>query len=615
MQRTCRIGFRTGFICCVLSLFVTLGMGVRAVPELLTGGLTNPDSYMRLVRLRDMLDGGQILFGVSRDGSGEGALLHWSHLIDALLLVLAWPLGLVLNAHDSLHVAALLFGPLTMAALGLAVAWTAAPFAGGNRLFLCLGALLPALSPAIVSYGTAGVVHHHVPIVLVAVLAWGMAARLILGLARPATGLWLGFCAGIGVWLTPESVPLTAMAFGALALVWVRSPGRDDIPRAAGLTGLAFALTTGLALCLDPPAAGIAVPEIDRLSILFAALAFAVALTGLGAWGAHALCRPRSTRFLPARFIPARFIPARFIPARFIMAAGIGLASCGLWAMLFRDTLLQPHLGLDAEQWHAFFDPISEMHPIPDLVHALHFILTGVLALLVAGVPAARHRSLLLGYVTLCLAALLLEGAAHVRFSAYPEAAGAIALPVALASVVAATAGWHPVWQSFTRLAIITLFLQVPYLGQLAAFSAAAQAAPDGADAASTGGTCSVAGAAAMLDAHPGAVVLTDVNDTPELLYRTRIRTVGSLYHRNTKAFLRMRAAWRAAPSAAVPPEIDAAAVSLVLGCLTGARTPMVSDLARVTLFDQVRTGTPPSWLRRVDENPASGYVLYEVAR
>ena len=604
MQRACRIGFRTGLLCCVLSLFVTLGMGARAVPGLLAGGLTNPDSYMRLVRLRDMLDGGGILHGVARDGSGRGALLHWSHLIDASLLALAWPFRLVLDTHDSLHAAALLFGPLTMAGLGLAIAWTAAPLAGGNRLFLCLGAILPALSPAIVSYGTMGVVHHHVPVVLVAVLAWGMAARLVLGLARPATGLSLGLCAGIGVWLTPESVPLTAMAFGALALAWARSPGRDDIPRAAGLTGLAFAVTTGLALCLDPPTAGIGVAEIDRLSILFAALALAVALTGLGAWGGHALCRSRR--------------------ARFLMAAGIGLASCGLWALLFRDTLLRPPLGLDAEQWHAFFDPISEMHPVPDLIHALHFILTGTLALLVAGVLAARRRSVPAAYVTLCLAALLAEGAAHVRFAAYPEAAGAIALPVALAAVVAASAGWHPVWQSFSRLAIITLFLQVPYLGQLAALSAAQAAPPDTVPAtgvSATGvpatgrGTCSAADAAVLLDAHPGAVVLTDINDTPELLYRTGIRTVGSLYHRNTEAFLRMRAAWRTTPSATVPPEIDAAAISLVLGCLTGTRTPMVSDLPRVTLFDQVSTGNPPSWLRRARENPASGHTLYEVTR
>ena len=45
------------------------------------------------------------------------------------------------------------------------------------------------------------------------------------------------------------------------------------------------------------------------------------------------------------------------------------------------------------------------------------------------------------------------------------------------------------------------------------------------------------------------AVVPADVNDTPDLLYRTQVRTVGSLYHRDIEAFARLRAAWRVPPS------------------------------------------------------------------
>ena len=584
------MGLGTGFACVIFPVLAAAGMSIRSLPAIRAGGLSNPDSYMRLVRLRDMVDSGDVVFQVARDGSGQGALLHWSHLIDSLLCLLALPFGLFLDPHAALHAAALLFGPLNMAALGLAVAWAAAPFCGGKGLYLVLGAILPALSPAIISYGIVGVVHHHAAIVLVAVLSWGLAARLIAGLAPPSAALSLGAVAGVGVWLTPESLPLTLMAFGGLFLAWIVFPARDGIPRAIGLTGVSFLLVVGLALLADPPAAGIAVAEIDRLSVLFAALALAIAVTGAGTWGAHAL--------LPA---------GRRRP---ITALAIGLGCAAVWAVAFRDTLSQSHLGLDEEQWHAFFDPISEMQPVTHLLQGLHFMLTGFLATLTAGILALRRRCLLLGYVTVCAAALLVAGWSHVRFAAYPEAAGAIALPIALAAIGAATAAWHEIARSFTRVAVIMLFVQVPYMGQLPVMTGSAHAAP-----AVMPRACMPGDAAALLTAHAGEVVLTDVNDTPELLYRTGIRTVGSLYHRNTRAFLRMRAAWRVPPSETAPPEIAAAGVTLVLGCVGRERTPMVGDLERVTLYDQTRSGKPPAWLRKIAENIDSGHVLYTVTR
>ena len=118
-----------------------------------------------------------------------------------------------------------------------------------------------------------------------------------------------------------------------------------------------------------------------------------------------------------------------------------------------------------------------------------------------------------------------------------------------------------------------------------------------------------------MLAPYPGAVVLADVNDTPEILYKTQVRTVGSLYHRDVAGFLRLRAAWRVPPSETVPPEIAAAEISLVLGCETPVRSPLVQDVSTATLLDQVRTGHPPPWLKQIAENSASRQVLYAVVR
>jgi hypothetical protein len=49
---------------------------------------------------------------------------------------------------------------------------------------------------------------------------------------------------------------------------------------------------------------------------------------------------------------------------------------------------------------------------------------------------------------------------------------------------------------------------------------------------------CSVSHLDALLAPYAGRVVLALPDDTPELLYRTRILTVGSFYHRNPAAVL-----------------------------------------------------------------------------
>lgn len=586
MQVQHRLGFWPGFISVTIALLIDLGMSLRTLPSLRDGGLSNPDSYMRMVRLRDMLDQGRILHDVARDGSGHGTLLHWSHLLDAAIGLTAAPFRLFLDPHDALYAAAVIFGPLNIAVLALLIAWAAAPFA--ERKFLWLGAALVPLSPAIASYGLAGVVHHHVAIVIAAAAAWGLAARIVLNIARPGAGIALGVCAAAGLWLTPESLPLTMMGFGALFLAWIVLPDRDDIPRAIRATGLAFASVTAMALILDPPAAGLGSAEIDRISLLSGALSIAIAATGLGLWAAHPLARG----------------PGR----RAAMACAIGGGCCGVWVALFQAALFRSNMALHPGEWDAFFGHINEMKPVAGVLEALHYLLTGTLAAAAMAFLAYRRRSLFLGYAALCAAGTLAAGFLHVRFAAYPEAAGAIALPAILTLISAAAEKWPPVLGSLGRLTATVLFVQVPYLGQLPMFAPPARAATE-----AGGPGCRFAEAAGLLRDRPGEVVLSDANDSPEILYRTRALTVGSLYHRNVPAFLRLRAAWRLAPSETVPRDIAAADISLVIGCESPFRSPLVADIEGASLSDLVRTGQPPVWLRRVAEHPASGHVLYRV--
>src|SRR5579863_4670352 len=98
-----RLGMRDGLLYALLPVAISFASRAKELPGLLAGGLSNPDSYMRLLRLEEGLRHHDIGYIVSRDGSGAGTLLHWSHLLDALILLLAAPFRLVMDTHAALH--------------------------------------------------------------------------------------------------------------------------------------------------------------------------------------------------------------------------------------------------------------------------------------------------------------------------------------------------------------------------------------------------------------------------------------------------------------------------------------------------------------------------------
>ncbi len=574
--------------CFFLSLVTALAVRFQSVPAAIGGALQDPDSYMRLVRIQAALDEGR-WFGalIPRDASGAGFVQPWSHLLDALILMLRLPLRLAMPPDSALFWAAIATGPLLMGALGAAAAWAVAPLA--SRKWLWTASFGVAVAPAVLNYGELGFVTHHIALAAVAVGIWGAAGRAAIGDRR--NGLWLGVLAGAGIWISPEAMPFGMMGLGAVLLAWAVEPRASRVA-ALSDAGIAFVATLGFGLLADPPPAGWLAVEVDRLSLCFLVLGGIVCAV---------CCTPR---------IPGLSLASW--QSRFGWLAAAITVGATVWLSLFPGFASGLAGLMTADEAAAFFGRIEEMAPLNTANSFTLYALAGTLGSLACIALAAfgRERPLqraLWLYAGGCGVVCVGLAVQHLRFSIYPAAASATVLPALLERL---STGRLAAWRPLLRPALLAGFLCAPGLvGR--ALVPGAQAREDH-DLRMFQGRCLVRDAAPLLRPLGAAVVLADVDDGPELLYRSPVRVVGSLYHPDIAGFMRLRAAWRERETQTLPASFAATRADFVLICPHRPRMPLV-DGPTTTLFDRLNADDPPGWLHKVAADPGSAWVIYRV--
>lgn len=540
-------------------------------------GLLDGDNYMRLVRIRDELNGSWLTHVVRRDNGGAGTVVYWSHAIDALVLLLRLPLLLVLPGQDALYVAGAAAASLIVAVFAAILVWVPAPIV--ERRWLWTGPAMALFSPAIRTYGTLGNIHHHLPLAMTAVLAAGSAGRALAG--RRDAAIWCGVWAGIALWISPEALPYVLMPMAAIGVAWCQRP--DALSRCLTACGIAFAATVATAVLCDPPHGGCLSPEVDCNSIVYVVLALLVCGA---AWLLAECGRSLSSTF-------RRWLFASLLS---------GLVLC-IWLWLYPD-LTRGLSGLvPPSAAQAYFGSISEMRRLHFDGQDISLLVSGMLAVLAALALAIGKRSLLWSYAAACGLLVVTLAASYIRFVVYAEAIAAMMLPVALQA--ASQARGSPVLRSFLPIAVLAGFCLGP---QLPAFALGSNR---GAPAIMA--KCHVADIAPALRAEGNVVVLTEVNDAPEILWRTPVRTVGSFYHRSIDAYMRARNAWRSLPSDEAPSAVLATGATDILACDFTGRPPLVAGLPPVTLQDRLMRHDVPPWLHEIAH--ANGYHLYRIER
>ncbi|MCH8097782.1 MAG: hypothetical protein IID53_11965 [Proteobacteria bacterium] len=605
-----------------LCLAVQAALTALKVPQVFDGELLGTDGYMRLVRVAGLHETGAWYDGwVARSNAPHGEVLHWTRPLDILLLAGAWVLTPVMGFREALFFAGAFVSPLLWVFTAVAFAWAGEPFFGRSGRYLAMIAFL--VQPAVMDYSLAGRADHHMLLLLIFVVSFGLTARMLLTPFHAGLALAAGAVTGLGLWVGPEFLLALLAALAAMTLGWVLH-GADGALKNRGFA-IGLAVTVALALLAERPLAAILTEEHDRLSIVH----FTLTLLALGFWSA-------------ARLIEGRGRRARGITGRLVIAL-IGAAMAGgSMYLLYPKFFAGPMVDIDPRVIPIWFDKIVESLPLlpTDARGAgllLYYLGAALVCLpfLLTLLVRERSRPLWLAwlYVGLALAIYLPLAVFQVRLAIYPEILMALVI-VTLVVRVRRRLDRDTLGGALAR-ALATVGLLVGFsaaglvLYQGIPAVAGVPAAPKG-----TGGAiCRLKDMAAYLD-RPGGfgrrrhTILATVDYGPELLYRTRHAVIATPYHRNP-GIIDAHRILTAGTDRESRRLLEARGVDLILLCPSAPERTYFSNPggARATLYRRLAAGPPsvrlreagraPAWLSRValPAELAGGFRLYEVIR
>ncbi|HLO76926.1 MAG TPA: hypothetical protein VK196_10780 [Magnetospirillum sp.] len=517
------------------------------VPTSHAVAVNDSDSWMHVVRLLEILERGAWNHGITlRDGAPTGYALHWSMPLDLLVLGAAAPLAASQGWEAAIRAIAPYVGAITGILLIVAMAWAILP---AGRLAAGLAVIFTATALPVLGYGRLGVCDHHLLIEAVSVAAVAAAWRASGNGARAGLGALTGVLGGLCLWTALEAAPAALLAGMVVILPAILAPERYR-PMAAAYA-VALPATTLLALAIDRPAD---LATTDRLGPVIALLAV------LGGATVVVALLPAVTRLSLLR--------------RFVAVGVFAVIGGALWIAAFLlCKRLSPGLTDPAvAAWH--WGDIAEMtSPLRLGVGMAVALLTQpILAMIAAALLAWRSggRERLLWAAALAIMLILFAGGlVAARLTLHAAVPSAAILAIALA-----------------RLKSLRLLLPLAVVGLPFLLPAIIGTVP-----AQSSGNCVLAEASRVLAAEPGAVVLADVNLSPELLYLTRtVRTVSGTYHVNARGLGDLYHFNAAATDAAAKTIADRIGATHVLACSSGG---MPASPFRDRLFN----GQHPDWL------------------
>ena len=534
---------KAGCLSLVIMAIVVVFRVVWQSADLMAVHLPNPDSFMRLVLLRDHVPGGDFQF-MARDNAPQGAWLHWSMVHSWVM----WWLARGLAASGLAFESALVWagtGLTMISLLALTGLLAGVMVIRGGRLAAIAVTVALLSSLPLQAYGAPLQLTHHV-FMLVPLAA----AFLCFQSTRWWADLAGGALMGLALWISPETMPLVvALAAMRMAMRLQCPQGRPVWPVAAGLLAM---LAWGW--MQDPPPPTFTAWALDHISLAWLVLGALLALWLVLADGV--ICR----------------VPGLRTRVAVVCLAGL---VCGVaWLLWVPGALAGPEGLLPDELKRLWWSRIMELKPATQSAYrGIGFlgmpVLAGVALLWVSWREALLWKAVW-ALTTLAYAVL---AAWHLRMGAAAALAAVLAWGLVLCRLPTfrtEDVNALPARQQY-RTGVL---LVMPVLVAAAALTAALlDKTPS--SARSGAARCPVSDVAPYLNQQPPGTVLVPLNEGPEMLWRTPHGIVASNYHHNIDGLLDYYRIQRSTDvNAGLADLLDRRRIRWLLACPGGGVTP-----------------------------------------
>jgi hypothetical protein len=569
-------------VVCLLVVATARVMFEKSGGVVAPGAFFDGDSYLRLVRVRDLLGGGGWFDAqIPRANAPFGFTPHWTRLYDLVLAAIALPLTPFRPVAEAVHVAGLAVGPVFHLLTALALAWAARPLLGawGGAL----AGTLMAVHPAVLHITSVGVADHHGLFLLLVCIASGFFIRsLLCSGARQGHGLAAGAVLSLGVWVGVETFLFIAVVLAVGAMTWLVGAPEGTRRNVALTTGLVVGVA--LSLAAERGSKALWATDLDRISLFHLGLAACAAL----AWFIIALIE-RNTA-------PSTGAKSRIGSGLAGLAAGI--SALGAMSPWFGNGLFST----TPPEVLVVFSRVVEFQPLGFGREFLIFLGGVPLALPWLGWRALRaeraERWAWLSLV-LALAVFVVVTLAWRRFAFYTAPFVAVGL-----SGLVVGRGWSWLASGAALLAVAVPLASGGWWGARASVREG----------------CSISSLVDHLDRTEHSprplTILGAAEIGPELLYRTRHRVVATMHHGNRDGLIDSLRILRATNDDEALRKVRERKIDLIVLCpaLTGKHYARPGDPPEL-LYRRLLAGRGPLWLAPPSSPPGmdTSFLLYWV--